>query len=234
MTTYFTGDTHGTWDEREKFFKNLNPDDRVIVLGDFGWNWDINHINGFIPNCEWLSVLGNHENYNLVEQMPIEERYGGKVRKMKDNVYFLLNGEYYNIDGHTMFVFGGALSIDMHYRTPYVSWWPQEIPSSKDYENAMTNLEKNGWTMDFLLTHTCEDRLAKDMFGYEYVIYDPTARMIEEIKNSIAEHKGHYGYHLFGHHHDNVTKGNCICMFEDIYDIEMHKVAYDTGDYYGE
>lgn len=223
---YFTGDTHGSWDMREPFLQSLSEKDKVICLGDLGWDWDIEHINRFCPNCEWLSVLGNHENYTLIEKMPIEERYGGKVRKMKDNVYFLLNGEYYIIEGHTFFVFGGAASIDSRWRVPYVSWWPQEIPTSKEVSHAFEVIKERGWKADFFLTHTCEDSLADRMFGYAHKFYDVTAKFIGEIKSLVAENNGEFKWHLFGHHHANAKVDNCLCLYEDVYDIDMNKIDY--------
>lgn len=226
---YITGDTHGCWDKREQFLQSLTKEDIVICLGDLGWSWDINHINGFCPNATWLSVLGNHENYTLIEKMPVIELFGGKVRKFKDGVYYLLNGEMYEIEGKKYFVFGGALSIDKHWRTPYVSWWPEEQPTQSDYDNAITNLEKNNWTFDYFLSHTAEDELAETVLGHD-VIPDSTGRMLGALKHEIKEHGGSFKVHFFGHLH-TFWKGvidsyEWYCLYEQIMDLHSDKVYF--------
>ena len=227
---YITGDTHGYWDNREEFLQSLDENDIVICLGDLGWSWDINHINGFCPKCKWLSIYGNHENFSLIEKMPIEEIYGGRVRKMKENVYYLLNGEMYNIEGKKFFVFGGALSIDKHWRTPYVSWWPQEQPTEVDYYNAIGNLQRNNWTFDYLLTHTADTELVQTVLGRTDTINDSTEKMISQLKHEIKENGGSFSKHFFGHLHQ-FWKGvaddyEWYCLYTQIYDLVFDKVTF--------
>lgn len=221
---YITGDTHGEWDERKEFIKSLKKKDILIVLGDLGWSWDKWHIDHFQTDCEVLSVLGNHENYTLIEQMPYEERYGGRVRKMKDNVYYLLNGEMYEIEGKKFFVFGGALSIDKHWRKPYISWWPQEQPTQNDYYNAVGNLERYNYKFDYLLTHTAETELVQTVLGTTDTINDGTEKMIQQLKFLIKEQGGSFDIHFFGHLH-KFWKGvsddkEYYCLYEQIFDLE--------------
>lgn len=228
---HITGDTHGYWDERENFLQSLPKTDIVICLGDLGWSWDINHINGFVPSCEWLSVLGNHENYTLIEKMPVVEKYGGKMRQMKDNVFYLMNGEMYEIEGKKFFVFGGALSIDKHYRTPYVSWWPQEQPTREDFNHALDTLERNNWTFDVMLTHTAETEIVREMLGRQDTINDSTETMILELKYQIKEHGGKFSYHFFGHMHDYWIYCNnldylCMCLYDQVYNLDKKDLEF--------
>ena len=227
---YITGDVHGEWDRRKKFLQALNEEDTVICLGDLGWSWDSKSIQDFQPKCQWLSVLGNHENYTLIEQMPVIDRYGGKVRQMKENVFYLMNGEMYEIEGKKFLVFGGALSIDKHWRKPYVSWWPQEQPTQGDLDNAMKTLEKHNWTFDYLLTHTGDTEQVQTVLGTSDTINDSTEKMIQEIKYQVKEHNGHFDWHFFGHLHEfwKSLKDNYewYCLYRQVYDIGIQEIKF--------
>jgi len=63
---------------------------------------------------------------------------------------------------------GGATSIDKHWRIEGKSWWPEEIPSNKEFSEGIKNLEKYNWKVDYVLTHAAPK-----------VIYD-TLRYIRE------------------------------------------------------
>lgn len=227
---YITGDLHGDWDHRKTFIKSLKKEDILIVLGDLGWSWDKWHIDHFQTDCEVLSVLGNHENYTLIEQMPIVEKYGGKVRQMKENVFYLMNGEMYEIEGKKYFVFGGALSIDKHWRRPYISWWPQEQPTQGEFNRALETLEKHNWKFDYLLTHTAETELVQTVLGTTDTVNDSTERMIQEIKYQIKANNGAFNSHFFGHLHEfwKSTKDdyNWYCFFDQIMNLETGEIIF--------
>lgn len=47
-----------------------------------------------------LWVQGNHENYDMIEEYPIEEWNGGKVRHIaRDKIILLGRGQVFNIEG---------------------------------------------------------------------------------------------------------------------------------------
>ena len=54
---------------------------------------------------------------------------------------------------------GGATSVDKEYRIPYSSWWPQELPGERNFEEARTKLDSVGWRVDYVITHTCSTRM---------------------------------------------------------------------------
>ena len=80
---YVTGDTHGDF---RRFTKHeimnlpykVTKKDYMIVCGDFGFLWKKDKT--FEYNLDWLSSLpftllwvqGNHENYNMIEEYPLE------------------------------------------------------------------------------------------------------------------------------------------------------------------
>ncbi len=47
------------------------------------------------------------------------------------------------------------------FRVKGVSWWPEELPSDDEYQEAMANLDKAGWCMDCILTHCAPTSIAR-------------------------------------------------------------------------
>ena len=142
---FITGDTHRIRDidklEVEQFPEQemLTKDDYLIIAGDFGAVWtgdaqddEILEYHDF-KNYTTLFIAGNHENHDLLERYPVELCNGGKVRRIRDTVLQLMNGQVFEIDGKTFFTMGGATSVDRVFRTEGISWWPQEEPSREGF-----------------------------------------------------------------------------------------------------
>ena len=120
---FITGDTH-----RELDIHTINPrefvegrtltrDDYVIICGDFGCIWDGGSGDRFWLN--WLEsegwntlfIDGNHENFDVLNQYPEETWHGGKVHRIRSNIFHLMRGEVFDIEGKSFFTFGGASSM---------------------------------------------------------------------------------------------------------------------------
>ena len=97
---FITGDTHGDWISRlrtESFpeQKEMTKDDYVIICGDFGI-WDNSKREKY--NLDWLKdkpfttlfVDGNHENYDILDELPVKEWNGGKVHFIRPSVIHLM------------------------------------------------------------------------------------------------------------------------------------------------
>ncbi|MBQ8967806.1 metallophosphoesterase [Ruminococcus sp.] len=165
--TYITGDTHGDFsDTIQRFYSaGVKEGDTVIICGDFGFVWSIGSEHELDlkelakEKYTILFVDGNHENFELLETYPVVDYCGGKAHKIADNIYHLMRGQIFEINGKTFFTFGGAYSIDKYMRTPGYSWWEQERPSPADYDEAAKNLEKAGYKVDYVLTHTIPESM---------------------------------------------------------------------------
>ena len=163
---FVTGDTHLPIDiqklstKRFPAQKELTKSDYVIICGDFGGVWDSSNEERYW--IDWLKkksfttlfVDGNHENFDMLLKLPTEIFCGGTVHKVDEGIYHLIRGEAYNIDGKSIFVFGGAESHDKKWRTEGKNWWKEELPSSQEYKNALITLEKYDHTFDLILTHS--------------------------------------------------------------------------------
>lgn len=183
---YITGDTHGNqYKWVEQIESVISPADIIIVCGDFGvgfWNgryWSEETFYDFLSEQKYtvLFIDGNHENFDKLYSYPIETWCGGRVHKIRQNVIHLMRGEVYCIEDISIFVMGGGYSIDKYLRTEGVSWWSQEMPSEEEYNNALENLKRINYTVDYIITHTAPS---------ETVYYLSTLRSLG-IKNDVVQ-----------------------------------------------
>ena len=208
MAFYVTGDVHGNLDIDKLNVKNfkesssLDKNDYLLICGDVAMFWD-NGDDDFYTKIFYakqpytvLWIDGNHENFNLINQLPVEKWNGGKVHKIYDNIYHLMRGQVYNIDGHTIFTFGGAESHDKIYRTKNLSWWEQEMPSLEDLEEADKNLKKVNYKVDYVFTHCIyndlQDYLSKFITGYNQNILTDYFQSLYEKLDYKTWYCGHY------------------------------------------
>ena len=86
----------------------LTKEDYIIICGDFGLCWAKDktfeyHCKNFAEKpYTILWVQGNHENYDMIGEYPLEEWHGGKARHIiRDKVILLERGQVFEIDGKT-------------------------------------------------------------------------------------------------------------------------------------
>lgn len=204
-----TGDIHGEHDIGKLSNRNVRNlfgqlPDYLLVAGDFGIPWSNNEDNEtdnyyrrwFEEKPYEVAVIkGNHENYGRIENMPIVTHFGAKCRQYSKNIFFVENNEILTIEGKTFYCFGGATSVDKAWRRPYVSWWPQENPSSEDYAK-LSKLQ--GTAVDYVVTHTAPNSIVKLFDKY---INDecPTRRLLDGVMELIS-----FKHWYFGHFHNDL------------------------------
>lgn len=225
MTIYITGDIHAEV-ERLINFKKAKSGDTIIITGDFGLLWNpknqtklkalIKHAEE--KNIEYLFIDGNHENFTMLNSLPEEKRYNGKVGKISDKILHLKRGEIYTIYGYKFFCLGGALSIDKGLRTAYKSWWPEEEISEDEKINALKNLEKINFRPDYIITHTAPKELVKKLRGISLYtgISDPTQDFLDYLYEAIYIMNPDLKCWYFGHFHidQSSPKNKFKAMFE--------------------
>ena len=236
---YVTGDTHADFRRFERKILDKKPyqfteNDLVIICGDFGLLWE--ESMEFEYSLKWLSglpftilwVQGNHENYNMIAEFPIEEWNGGKVRHIaRDKIILLERGQIFNIQGDTYFTFGGASSHDVDggildknsatypedyraavrsrkpFRVLNESWWPQELPTDDEINEARKNLEQVNYQVDYVITH-CSSNYMQSFFekywGFPKDWYksDVLTGFFDELENKLQ-----YKHWYFGHYHQD-------------------------------
>ena len=206
---FLTGDTHGEFKDRfshENFPQKTltTKKDIVIILGDFGGVFTGGAAEQ--AKLDWLNsqpfttafIDGNHENFELLDKLPRQKWHGGYVSYVRDSIIHLKRGQFFDL-GKTFFVMGGAPSIDKDLRTPYLDWWPEEIPSSVEYDCAINRLQQANWRMDYVLTHTVPNYLIEEFMPLRKV-YDKSLDKFLKILLETSTYTKHY----FGHFHKNL------------------------------
>jgi predicted phosphodiesterase len=211
---YITGDTHIPIDITKFSMPNfveqkqMTKNDYVIICGDFGGVWNNSHEEIYWrkwlndKNFTTLFVDGNHENFNLLNQYPVEYWSGGKIHKISDSIYHLLRGQVFDIDSHTFFTMGGAESVDRMRRTEGISWWAEEMPNQTEFNEGMTNLDKHNWKVNYVISHTCSIKIFEEYNNYTIGLYKLPPTPVEEYFD-ILEEKLDFKHWYFGHYHDN-------------------------------
>lgn len=249
MSVFVTGDTHGGWLHRlnmESFpeQKQLSKNDYVIILGDFGF-WQDTKEERY--NLDWLDsrsfttlwIDGNHENYDRIKDLPVEEWHGGKIQRIRPSVIHLMRGQIFEIEGRKFFTFGGASSHDIRdgvlepdqkkmikewnkdpfklFRINHVSWWKEELPSEEEMQEGFENLRKNGNRVDYILTHSPYTSLLRQIDGGSgFCQTDVLTDYLQQVKQTID-----FKHWLFGHMHTNQTYQweRASCLYEQIIQI---------------
>lgn len=223
--------------------KEMTKDDYVIITGDAGLVWSFKgESKQEKENLDWLENRsfttlfcdGNHENFDRLYQYPVKEWNGGLVHEIRPSVLHLMRGQVYNINGTKFFVFGGARSHDIddgilelddprlpqfsqerkRFRINHVSWWEQEMPSEEERKTAIKNLEKNNWTVDYVITH---DMPTSDLTLFAalraHKIFEP-----DELNNYLDDIRAKLNYKFWfcGHYHDdyNITRNEGVLLFD--------------------
>lgn len=216
---YITGDTHGNHDTSKLFLKSfpdgksLSMDDYVIITGDFGGIWYGDKRDDatleFYEEKKYmvLFVDGNHENFDALNKYPISEWNGGKVHKIRDNIFHLMRGQVFEIDSKKFFTFGGGVSIDKAMRMPYVSWWPQEEASYEEINEALDNLEKHKNKVDYVITHAAPESIVRNELCQIHTLMKvdcATEKFLNEIYHNLE-----FKMWFCGHYHMDAWIKSC-------------------------
>lgn len=160
---FVCGDTHGVLDIKKlEYLKNkyqLSFNDYLIICGDGGIVWSKDTLQDYIAyfekiGCFILYIDGNHENFDMLNEYPVEVWNGGKIHKISEHIYHLLRGQVFEILGKRFLTLGGADSSDKECRTEHISWWSDERITYDDINEAKQNLGKVDYKVDYVITHT--------------------------------------------------------------------------------
>ncbi|MCC8070131.1 MAG: metallophosphoesterase [Ruminococcus sp.] len=228
---YLTGDTHIPIDIQkleDEYFPvqlSMSKDDYLIICGDFGGVWDRTKERDQILNTlanrnfTTLFIDGNHENFDILNKMPVSQWHGGKVHFIRDSIIHLMRGQVFEIDGLTFFTMGGGNSTDKAYRVPHRSWWKQEMPNDMEKSIGIENLKLHNNEVDYIITHTAPTDIAiqiRDIHGDEL----PLNEYLLQIKNTVKFKKW-----FFGHFHDNrIIDDDFILLYDKFYNLSTQEV----------
>jgi DNA repair exonuclease SbcCD nuclease subunit len=228
---YLTGDTHIPIDVNkleESYFPaqhTMTKNDYLIICGDFGGVWDRSKekeqfLNTLAErNFTTLFIDGNHENFDILEKMPVSQWHGGKVHFIRDSIIHLMRGQVFEIDGLKFFTMGGGNSNDKAYRVPHRSWWKQEMPSDIEKQTGLNNLALHNYEVDYIITHTAPTDV---VIQIRPVASDelPLNEYLMDIKQKVKFKKW-----FFGHFHKNMCLDDkFVLLYDAFYSLDSQQV----------
>lgn len=222
---YITGDIHGDIDITKLNTKNfpqqkeLTKEDYLIICGDFGLVWDKSKRERYWLN--WLSsrafttiyVDGNHENFELLQQIPTIQKFGCEVQEVAPNIYHILRGQVAEIGGRTFFAMGGASSHDKQLRKEHISWWKEELPSNAEFQRALANLDNAHWKVDYVISHCGPTSIQKEINPYYQK--DSLTDFFDTIKDDLTFKRWYFGHY----HEDRVIQNKFIALYNKIIEV---------------
>lgn len=216
---WITGDKHGQIEafEEDSRYKKIKKRDTLIVCGDFGFVWDGSKQE--MKNLKWLDkrkytiafVDGCHENFDLLSHYPIVDFCGGKARELADNIYQLMRGELYEIDGKKVLSFGGGISDNHDEDLLGISWWKAEAPTDKEISNAIESLKKAEGEVDLIVSYEPPLSIKPCM---EEMLQD--SGTIHEVLEQIRTHCSFKMWYFGKYHVDKHIPPSYVAVFEKL------------------
>lgn len=224
---YITGDTHGQFGRIEEFCERqkTSREDILIILGDAGINFSgQKHDNLKKRFLESLPITlfcihGNHEQRPYtIDSYKEKSWHGGTVYYEEEylNLLFAKDGEVFDLDGKQAIVMGGAYSIDKMFRLIYgYGWWEDEQPSEEIKQYVEAQLDKLGWKVDVVLSHTTPlkyEPVEVFLLGVDQSKVDKsTEEWLDEIEDRLEYQKWYCG-----HYHTEKKIDRLEIMFENV------------------
>lgn len=251
------GDTHSNFpwihyaiDAFDRFGINT-----VIQVGDLGiWPgksytraWDEVQSHLVAKDQLWLVAPGNHEDYDQIEGIPIDEETGWKP--FRDNIALLPRGARWEMGKLSFVALGGANSVDRGYRQTMSrdknrppTWWAQESITQEDVDNVAA-----GGYADVMIAHdapngvdTISRRIHGNPFGFDPIdiLYANDGRaMMDQAFRAVAPKlfiHGHYHFPVDEKVHVNRDGelGEChiFGLNKDEENFSFGELDIDTGE----
>ena len=221
---YVTGDMHGD-EERlfDKQWRKLKKGDTLIIAGDFGFLWD-----GGKREQEALKFLGSrkfnvcfldgaHENFNLLSKYRETVWKGGHVRRICGNLFNMMRGQVFTIEGLKIFTFGGGESADRDIRIDSGKWYDEVLPSPEEFHTGAVNLDEIELSVDYIVTHEPPGVMKRAMqlrSGSEQNVSKLNG-YLEEVSSTC-----NYTHWYFGSlHEDRTLTPKFTCVFKKVLPI---------------
>jgi|APSaa5957512535_1039671.scaffolds.fasta_scaffold165476_1 hypothetical protein len=182
------GDVHGKHD-KYLYLLEENEAPYTLQVGDFGFHYNTFDEHDIKENHCFIG--GNHDNYDLIDDCP---NHLGDF------------GVWSVPDMGDVFYIRGGWSIDKAFRSPGVSWWPDEELSQDKCEEALELYKEV--KPKFVVSHECpldivqfvtNPQFAKDMGHDSGIIMTKTNRILLRMREFHAPKM-----HVFGHYHKHL------------------------------
>ena len=218
---FITGDTHGNIDFYKLLYlreEKVTYNDYLIICGDAGICWSKKELPRMLALYNSLGITiiyvdGNHENFEMLDEMPLVEYKGALMHRISQHIFHVLRGEIMILEGKSFLCIGGAVSIDKSIRIPYLSWWPEEEITNHDIDNALANLEKVNNKVDYVITHCCDSITVTKELHFKRDVCTDQLNFIDKLVT--------YKKWYFGHYHFDIDfSEKKSCLYQRVIKIE--------------
>ena len=224
---YITGDTHGDIERfNDKALKKLTQNDIIIVCGDFGFIWQ-----GGDKERKMLKTLakkkytiafidGSHENFGRLRSFAVEQWNGGTIHRIANNVIHLMRGQYYTINGKTIFTMGGGESEESEMAGEDV-WTGGSLPDKSELVMGAANIDIHGGKVDVILSHEPSSKIKsilsdQDKLGTMARINALNA-FLEQLSQNVDYKKWYFG----SFHIDKRITSKITAVYTDLIPLEI-------------
>lgn len=225
---YITGDMHGDYDRfNAPQLKNLKAGDTLIICGDFGFIWKNTRKENSIlkkigkKKYNVCFIDGTHENFELLNECGVSEWKGGKVHHICGNLYHLMRGQVFRLEGLKIFTMGGGECSDFEMRPDTDTLATLAIPSTKELLEGAENMERCNNKVNIIISHepplaiksflSLNDNIGVDVTGLN--------TYFEELNNYCTFDRWFFG----SMHEDKYISASHIAVFQKIVDAETGK-----------
>lgn len=227
---YITGDTHGDTDRLSKQeLSMLKKDDTLIICGDFGFIWNNdNKENQYLNRLQNRKynicfVDGKNENFEELNKLPVIVWHGGRVHKVRDNVFHLMRGQIFEIEDKKIFTMGGGEDPEIDFSDEEDLSERKEIPSTQEMLTGVSNLEKNGYKVDYIITHEPPAKIRDFLLLSKQQTLRVTSlgAYLDEVSQQTEYRKWYFG----NMHTDKFISDSHIALFKNIVCAEELKTS---------
>lgn len=218
---YVTGDMHGSESRLyDREWRKLKAGDTLIVCGDFGYIWDGGKFEKeaikYLGSRKFTVAFvdGTHENFDKINSCRETYWKGGMVHRIEGNLLHLMRGQVFNIEGNSIFTFGGGESNDKDIRSEEGLYWREELPSPWEMAQGAAKLDEIGCKVDYIITHE-PPKLVKSAMLLREGASDKVNKLngfLEEIGRGCQYKKWYFG----SMHEDRAVTPNHTCVFKKL------------------
>jgi hypothetical protein len=183
-------------------------------------------------------TLGNHEDYDQVDALEPDEQ---GLKWPRHNIALFPRVFHFQLNHYRLLSLGGAPSIDREWRTPGTEWWPQEMLTEEEVDEAIA-----GGQVDIMFAHDAPDNgtravqqvldgnpmgWSREALDYAALGRNRMTRAVQAIKPQVFMH-GHYHVLDHGHlHYNDGTYPGVIYSFNPD-GLSGNAAVWDTHDIY--
>ncbi len=223
---YVTGDMHGDYKifKQPLFVKNIKKGDTLIICGDFGFIWNGDKSERAI--LDKLSkkpyticfVDGTHENFDLLSKYPVIQFFGGTAHRIRNNIYHLMRGQIFEIEGEKIFTMGGGESPDIDIRFENDTWSKAEIPSADELKDGVKNLERERFEIDYIITHEPPQKIKAflNLKDKENVRFTGLNAYFEQVNGSCRFTRWYFG----SIHEDKQVSPSHVAVYRNLLNLQ--------------